>query len=76
MPDKSPEPDQFGRYRVKTDTGAHISINRPPLESEQVLKQPASDVAGDALPPTYPGDDKAPAESITVPPLAADTKES
>lgn len=50
----SPKPDEFGRYRVQTDTGAKISVSRPPLESEKFLDEPASDVGGDALPVEYP----------------------
>lgn len=53
MPSK-PKPDEFGRYRVETDTGAKISVSRAPLSSETVLDEPASDVAGDALPVQYP----------------------
>lgn len=48
------EPDEFGRYRVLTDTGAKVSVSRKPLESEKVLDEPASDVGGDALPVEYP----------------------
>lgn len=53
MPNK-PKPDEFGRYRVRTDTGAKVSVNREPLKSEEVLDEPASDVGGDALPVEYP----------------------
>lgn len=49
-----PKPDEFGRHRVQTDTGAKISVSREPLESEKVLDEPASDVGGDALPVEYP----------------------
>lgn len=51
---KTPEPDEFGRYRVQQDTGAKFSIQRTPLDGETVLDEPASDVAGDALPVEYP----------------------
>lgn len=50
----SPKPDEFGRYRVQQDTGTKFSVSRLPLDSEKVLDEPASDVAGDALPPEYP----------------------
>jgi hypothetical protein len=53
MPNKTPEPDEFGRYRVETDTGAKVSVSRAPLDGEKVLDEPASDVAGDALPVEY-----------------------
>lgn len=51
---KTPEPDDFGRYRVETDTGAKVSVNRAPLAGEKVLDEDASDIAGDALPVEYP----------------------
>ena len=51
---KNPEPDEFGRYRVQQDTGTKFSVQRTPLDGETVLDEPASDVAGDALPPEYP----------------------
>jgi hypothetical protein len=73
----NPKADQFGRYRVQTDTGAKISVSRLPFKEEKVLDEPASDVGGDALPIEYPHEKKQPAASITVPPLgAADTKEN
>lgn len=73
----SPKPDEFGRYRVETDTGAKISVSRQPLKGEKVLSEPASDIGGDALPTEYPGAKQADPESISVPPLAAaNTKES
>lgn len=50
----NPKPDEFGRYRVEQDTGTKFSIQRTPLDGEKVLNEPASDVAGDALPPEYP----------------------
>lgn len=53
MPEKTPEPDEFGRYRVQTDAGAKISVSRLPLNGEKVLDEPASDVGGDALPVEY-----------------------
>lgn len=74
MPAK-PKPDEFGRYRVETDTGAQITVNRPPLPHEKVLDEPASDVGGDPLPTVYPGDKKQPQSSVSVPP-AGDQKES
>jgi hypothetical protein len=51
---KNPEPDEFGRYRVKQDTGTKFSVSRAPLDGETALDEPASDVAGDPLPPEYP----------------------
>ncbi len=51
---KTPEPDEFGRFRVAQDTGTKFSIQRAPLDGEKVLDEPASDVAGEALPPEYP----------------------
>jgi hypothetical protein len=54
MPNKTPEPDEFGRYRVEQDTGTKFSVSRAPLDGEKVLNEPASDVAGEALPPEYP----------------------
>jgi hypothetical protein len=54
MPEKTPEADEFGRYRVQQDTGTKFSVSRAPLKGEKVLDEPASDVAGDALPPEYP----------------------
>lgn len=50
----SPKPDEFGRYRVQQDTGAKFSVSRAPLKGEKVLDEPASDVAGEPLPPEYP----------------------
>lgn len=50
----APKPDEFGRYRVQQDTGTKFSVSRPPLKGEKVLDEPASDVAGEALPPEYP----------------------
>lgn len=54
---KTPEPDQFGRYRVlDKDTGAKRSVvaSQLPHGNHEVLDEPASDVAGDALPVEYP----------------------
>lgn len=48
------KPDEFGRYRVVTDTGAKVSVQRLPLAGEKVLNEPASNVAGEALPTEYP----------------------
>lgn len=57
MSDKTPEPDEFGRYRVTDrDTGHRLSIpaSALPHGNFNVLKQPASDpVSGAALPPEY-----------------------
>lgn len=56
MPESTPEPDEFGRLRVTDkDTGHRLSIPASALGhgNFNVLKQPASDVAGDALPPEY-----------------------
>lgn len=59
-----PKPDEFGRFRVLQDTGTKFSVSRAPLAGERVLNEPASDVAGDALPPEYP--ESAP---VAVPPV-------
>jgi hypothetical protein len=66
-----PKPDEFGRYRVLQDTGAKFSIQREPLDGEKVLDEPASDVAGDALPVEYP---KNAAKSTTNSGQQADTQ--
>lgn len=50
----APQPDEYGRFRVQTDTGAQVSVCRPPLPHERVLDEPASDVGGEALPTAYP----------------------
>lgn len=50
----APKPDEFGRYRVLQDTGTEFSVSRPPLPSEKAVDEPASDIGGDELPPTYP----------------------
>jgi hypothetical protein len=68
------KPDEFGRYRVKTDTGAKISVTREPLKSEEVLDEPASDVGGDALPVEYPKSAAHVADSST--PATVPVKES
>lgn len=54
MPENTQKPDEFGRFRVQQDTGTKFSVRRAPLAAEKVLNEPASDVAGDALPPEYP----------------------
>jgi hypothetical protein len=51
---QNPKADEFGRHRVLQDTGTKFSVRRAPLSGEKVLDEPASDVAGDALPPEYP----------------------
>ena len=51
---KTPDPDEFGRYRVEQDTGTKFSLPASALRDEKVLDEPASDLAGDALPPEYP----------------------
>lgn len=57
MPDSTPQPDEFGRFRVTDkDTGHKRSIHATELPhgNYTVLKQPASDpLTGDALPPEY-----------------------
>ena len=56
MPDNQPDPDEFGRFRVTdVDTGHKRSIHAAELPhgNYRVLRQPASDVAGDALPPEF-----------------------
>lgn len=70
------EPDEFGRYRVQTDTGAKISVSREPLESEKVLEEPASDVGGDALPVEYPEPTKSAAKNTNSGQQAETKKES
>lgn len=67
------QPDEFGRYRVLQDTGAKFSIQRTPLDGEKVLDEPASDVAGDALPVEYPAP-KSAAQSTTTSGQQADPK--
>ena len=56
MPESTPEPDEFGRYRV-TDKDLDRRVSSPasarPPGNYSVLKQPASDVAGDPLPPEF-----------------------
>ena len=57
MPEKTPEADEHGRYRVlDKDTGAKRSVvaSQLPHGNHEVLDEPASDVAGDALPVEYP----------------------
>jgi hypothetical protein len=57
MPEKTPEADEFGRYRVlDKDTGAKRSVvaSQLPHGNLTVLDEPASDIAGDALPVEYP----------------------
>ncbi|MCW2496401.1 hypothetical protein [Jatrophihabitans sp.] len=57
MPEKAPEADEFGRYRVldkDTDTKRSVVASQLPHGNHKVLDEPASDVAGDALPPEYP----------------------
>lgn len=57
MPEKTPEPDEFGRFRVlDRDTGAKRSVtaSQLPHGNYKVLDEPASDVAGDALEVEYP----------------------
>jgi len=57
MPENTPEPDEFGRYRVTDkDTGHKRSIPAADLPhgNYTVLQQPASDpVTGLALPPEF-----------------------
>ena len=57
MPDQTPEPDQFGRYRVTNkDTGHRETIRAAELPhgNYTVLQEPASDpLSGDPLPPEY-----------------------
>lgn len=68
-----PQPDEFGRFRVRQDTGTKFSIQRAPLDGETVLDEPASDVAGDALPPEYP---KSAVKTTTSGQQAESTKEN
>ncbi len=57
MPEQTPEPDEFGRYRVTDkDTGHKRSIpaSALPHGNFTVLKQPASDpLTGEALPTEF-----------------------
>lgn len=56
MPESTPEPDEFGRYRVTDkDTGHRLSIpaSALPHGNFTVLKQPASAPSGDPLPPEH-----------------------
>jgi hypothetical protein len=57
MPDKLPEPDEFGRYRVTDkDTGHKRSVDALQVHhgNYTILKQPASDpLTGDPLPPEF-----------------------
>lgn len=56
MPEKTPDPDAYGRYRVlDLDTGHKRSVvaSQLPHGNHQVLDEDASDVAGDALPIEY-----------------------
>lgn len=57
MPEKTPEPDEFGRYRVTDkDTGTKRSIlaSDLPHGNYNVLQQPASDpVTGVAVEPEF-----------------------
>lgn len=70
---KTPEPDEFGRYRVEQDTGTKFSLPASALGDEKVLDEPASDVAGDALPPEYAKPTK-PLSSTTPSGQSADPK--
>jgi len=76
MPDKTTEPDEFGRYRVTDrDTGHKSSIpaSRLPHGNYAVLKQPASDpLTGDALAPEF--DTLESLSSTTTSGQQADTK--
>lgn len=69
----NPKADEYGRYRVETDAGAKLSIQRQPLPSEKVLDEPASDVSGEALPVEYP---KSAAKNTTSGQQADTQKES
>lgn len=57
MPEKTPEPDEFGRYRVlDKDTGTKRSIlaSELPHGNYTVLSEAASDpVTGVVVPPTF-----------------------
>lgn len=57
MPDKTPEPDEFGWYRVTDkDTGHRRSVRASQLAhgNFNILKQPASDpLTGDPLPTEF-----------------------
>lgn len=72
----TPEPDAFGRFRVlDKDTGDKWSptVSQFPHGNFEVLDEPASDVAGDALPPEYPAP-KSAAKSTTTSGQQADTQ--
>lgn len=67
----TPKPDEFGRYRVETDTGAKLTVNRPPIKGETWLSdEPASDANGDAFATEYPK------TAATKSGQSADTKEN
>ena len=56
MPKSTPEPDEFGRLRVRDeDTGHELSIPAAefPHGNYAVLKESASDINGDAIPPKH-----------------------
>lgn len=71
MPSKHPEPDQFGRLRVRDeDTGHEYSINAVALAhgNYTVLSEAASTLGGDPLPPVHKS------LSNTISGQSADTK--
>lgn len=63
----TPKPDEFGRFRVlDRDTGhkRSVTVSQLPHGNHEVLDEPASDVAGDALPVEY---SKSPSKSLSSP---------
>lgn len=76
MSENTPKPDEFGRFRVlDKDTGAKRSVvaSQLPHGNYTVLKDAASDVAGDALPVEYPTASKS-LSSHTTSGQSADTE--
>lgn len=72
MPAKTPQPDEFGRLRVRDeDTGHEFSINAVALPhgNYAVLNAPASDAGGDALPVIHH-------ESLSSPSISGQSAES
>lgn len=56
MSNNTPEPDEFGRYRVlDLDTGhkRSIAVSQLPHGNHKIVDEPASDVAGDPYPVEY-----------------------
>lgn len=74
---KSPEPDEFGRLRVRDkDTGHVRSIpnHELPHGNYEVLKAAASDLNGDPLPVVHAAAPESPVEPVTTSGQSADPK--